>query len=307
MRKNLILTAVAAMVLSFMSCLPKAGKSYDASNPVAMIEALGNDIASESENWEKEQWDAMADNLETAIRNLPAQMGEDDAAIVASALQRMGVYAERHKRTASELLGVIDAYNQKATAAAAPAPEAAPAAQAPVVQKAAAPQAVPAGLLVGSVIREGGYTNVRQSPSTSAAIVTKIKDGSPIYYKRYNNSWCEIYDQQGQFLGYMHSSKVVASAPTVSAPQTGRVATGTKYDWLAARYVTASDLAGMNSQQLRILRNAIYARHYRKFKDAGLRNFFNQQQWYDGLRDEIPASELNKYETYNIQFIQRYE
>ena len=43
------------------------------------------------------------------------------------------------------------------------------------------------------------------------------------------------------------------------------------------------------------------------FQDASLRNYFNTFQWYDGYRDEIPASELNKFEKYNIQFIQRYE
>ena len=301
MKRKLMFVGVFAFVDMLMSCLPKDGnKKYDASKPVEMIEVIGNDVAAESDNWEKEQWDNLADQLETAIRNLPKELGEDDAAIVESALQRMGVYAERHKRIASELLGVIESYKQPSVPLNTTKPQAAPAA----APKATA--AVPAGLLLGSVIQEGGYTNVRQSPSTQAAIVNKIKDGSPIYYKKYNGSWCEVYDQQGSFMGYMHASKVVAGSAPV-ATSTARVATGTKYDWLAARYVTESDLVGMNSSQLRILRNAIYARHYRRFKDAGLRNFFNSEVWYDGLRDEIPASELNKYETYNIQFIQRHE
>lgn len=297
---------MVAIVVTFMSCLPGGGgKKYDTSKPVQMIEAIGNDVAAESDNWDKEQWDAMADNLETAIRNLPKDMGEDDAAIVSSALQRMGVYAERHKRTASELLGVIAGYKgdnapQPAQAQPQPAPVAAP-------KAAPAPKTAPSGLLLGSVIREGGYTNVRQQPSTSSAIVTKIKDGSPIYYKPYNRSWCEIYNQNGGFMGYMHASKVVANAVQAAPAPSGRVATGTRYDWLAARYVTASDLAGMSSGELRILRNAIYARHYRRFKDANLRAYFNNEVWYDGIRDEIPARELNKYEKYNIEFIKRYE
>ena len=97
---------------------------------------------------------------------------------------------------------------------------------------------------------------------------------------------------------------VPSTAPTSSTSK--GVATGTIFDWLATRYVTEADIAN-HSHELRILRNAIYARHYRKFKDANLRNFFNQFQWYRGERDEIPASELNQYEQYNIQFIQKYE
>ena len=80
-----------------------------------------------------------------------------------------------------------------ASAASAPAPAPAPA----------------SGLLPAHVIREGGYTNVRQDPSTSAIIVNKIADGSPIKYKKYNAKWCIVYDLAGNRLGYMHASKVI--------------------------------------------------------------------------------------------------
>ena len=140
--------------------------------------------------------------------------------------------------------------------------------------------------------------------------MTKVKDGNAIYYTAYNANWCNVYNTAGQFLGYMHKSKVIPDGAPAAPAATSRraaVATGTVYDWLAQRYVTDADVRNLNSSQLRILRNAIYARHYRKFQDAGLRNYFNTFQWYDGYRNEIPASELNKYEKYNIQFIQRYE
>lgn len=67
----------------------------------------------------------------------------------------------------------------------------------------------PAGIRRGSVIREGGYTNVRQGPGTNYSVVTKIKDGSPIYYSEYDAKWCIIYNDNYKMIGYMHSSKVI--------------------------------------------------------------------------------------------------
>lgn len=315
-----LLSAAVVMV----SCIQKGFKAAQKSTPVEKIETLSNEMSSNCEEWEKDTWDDAADLLENALGNLPDKMTNDEATIVNSALSSMKVYADRHRRKASGVLDVITKYNpgEAGTAAepvaaepvaAEPAtaePIAEPAPQ-PVTQPApqpvAKPAAPPAGLLQGSVIREGGYTNVRKGPGTNFAIVTKIKDGSPIYFTNYNNNWCVVYNNAGKMLGYMHASKVVNSAYSAPARSSkGPVADGTIFDWLATRYVTANDIA-VHRNELRILRNAIYARHYRKFKDAGLRNYFNQFQWYDGYRDEIPASELNKYEKYNIQFIQKYE
>lgn len=313
------LLLLAAFVL--VSCDKKGLKAGQSSNPLDKIEALSNEISSDGEEWTKEDWDDAADILENALGNLPDKMTSEEETIVNSALSRMKVYGERHRRKASGLLDAIAKFTPEETESTAPQTgetEAQPTAQPvatqpqPAAQPAAqpAPQPVappPAGLLSGSVIREGGYTNVRKGPGTNYAIVTKIKDGSPIYYTNYNAKWCVVYNNAGNILGYMHSSKVVPGGYVAPArSSSARVADGTIYDWLATRYVNEADIAN-HRHELRILRNAIYARHYRKFKDAGLRNFFNQFQWYDGYRDEIPASELNKYEKYNIQFIQKYE
>ena len=61
----------------------------------------------------------------------------------------------------------------------------------------------------GHVIQEGGYTNVRSGPGTNYSIVKKIKDGSPIYYTVYNSKWCVVYNDNGDAIGYMYSSKVI--------------------------------------------------------------------------------------------------
>ena len=79
------------------------------------------------------------------------------------------------------------------------------------------------------------------------------------------------------------------------------------YDWLSTRYVTYSDIQYMDRGQVRVLKNSIYARHGRRFKDANLRAYFNSQSWYYPTRNEVPAREFNKYENYNINFLLKYE
>ncbi len=310
MKQKTIVYVMLVACFFLASCKNAEEKSAKSTDPVDIIETLSNDISQLSDEWTKEQWDDAADMFENALGNLPKSMTNDEETIVSSSVSRMKVYAERHRRRASELLGALEKFSpSKAEAETAAQPVAQPAAVSqpapPVASRPTASLPPIAGLLTAHVIREGGYTNVREGPGTNYGIVTKIKDGSPIYYTDYNDKWCEVYDASGQMLGYMHSSKVIRSGAPAAQPS--RVATGTEFDWLANRYATEADLRYSDASQLRILRNAIYARHYYRFKDAGLRRFFNSMQWYDGYRSEIPESEFNKFEKYNINFIKRHE
>lgn len=72
-------------------------------------------------------------------------------------------------------------------------------------------------------------------------------------------------------------------------------------------WLTPDDVYYLNPTELRILRNTIYARHGRKFKDAKLRNYFYQFSWYRPYRNEVPMSELSKTEQHNISLIQAFE
>lgn len=98
----------------------------------------------------------------------------------------------------------------------------------------------------------------------------------------------------------------IPSIPNRSSQTTGAVY-GTQYDWLSTRYATYNDIRYMDKGQIRVLRNSIYARHGRKFKDANLRAYFRTQSWYTPRYDEIPASRLNNYEKTNIQFLKSHE
>lgn len=94
---------------------------------------------------------------------------------------------------------------------------------------------------------------------------------------------------------------------TTQPQRNPNVAWGTQYDWLSTRYATYDDIRNYDRGQIRVLKNSIYARHGRRFKDAQLRSYFNSQSWYRPRYDEVPAKQMNKYENANIAFLKKYE
>lgn len=81
---------------------------------------------------------------------------------------------------------------------------------------------------------------------------------------------------------------------------------GNDYKWLSERKVTESDLAGKSKQELRIMRNAIFARHGYIFNSSDLRKYFSAQSWYKGEKKNVSA-ELSTIEKQNVEFIKRHE
>ena len=101
--------------------------------------------------------------------------------------------------------------------------------------------------------------------------------------------------------------RMVITNTTATTQRNPNVAWGTQYDWLSTRYATYDDIRNYDSGQIRVLKNSIYARHGRRFKDANLRKYFNSQPWYNPRYDEVPAKQFNKYENANIAFLKKYE
>ncbi len=75
------------------------------------------------------------------------------------------------------------------------------------------------------------------------------------------------------------------------------------------RYLEESELWGLNAEQCRIARNEIFARHGRKFSDAGLQAYFDACYWYKGTiePDAFDSAVLNEFEVYNRDLIVEYE
>lgn len=77
-------------------------------------------------------------------------------------------------------------------------------------------------------------------------------------------------------------------------------------------YIPESTIANMNSYQLYLARNEIFARHGRIFVNQDLKDYFGSQGWYQPIYDPATfdswgLSMLNGYERANLELIQRYE
>ncbi|MCR5289290.1 MAG: YARHG domain-containing protein [Treponema sp.] len=70
--------------------------------------------------------------------------------------------------------------------------------------------------------------------------------------------------------------------------------------------LTDSDLKDLDKAQLRLMRNAVYARHGRTFKSVDLQSLWECYTWYKKNPDYSDAL-LTETDKYNIELIQKYE
>ena len=76
------------------------------------------------------------------------------------------------------------------------------------------------------------------------------------------------------------------------------------YPFTSERVVTESDLVGLSSKDLKIMRNEIYARHGYIFKTADMKAYFSEQSWYSPISENVELSDL---ELKNVNFIKAHE
>ena len=76
--------------------------------------------------------------------------------------------------------------------------------------------------------------------------------------------------------------------------------------YLTSRKIGYNDIAGKSQDELRIMRNYIYAVHGYKFKSADLQRYFGQFSWYTPLYSDV-SGQLSSIEKFNVQFIKSYE
>lgn len=98
----------------------------------------------------------------------------------------------------------------------------------------------------------------------------------------------------------------VVPASSVAPLHKGGSASKNPYAWLSQREVCAADLRGLSGSELRILRNAIYARHGYIFQSADLSRFFSQFSWYEPRYSNV-ESLLSTIEKRNVREIKRWE
>ncbi|MBK3520050.1 YARHG domain-containing protein [Carboxylicivirga marina] len=79
-----------------------------------------------------------------------------------------------------------------------------------------------------------------------------------------------------------------------------------KYKVASCRLLKETDIAGLSTKQLRIMRNEIFARYGYSFKSEDLSNYFSSKEWYNPVSDNVDQY-LTEVEKKNIKLIRKLE
>ena len=74
------------------------------------------------------------------------------------------------------------------------------------------------------------------------------------------------------------------------------------YSWLSDRLATDIDVRGKTKEDLRIMRNTIFAMHGYIFHTKEMKDYFQHQNWYEPMKTDV-SSELSSLEQKNIAFL----
>ena len=79
-----------------------------------------------------------------------------------------------------------------------------------------------------------------------------------------------------------------------------------KYQVASQRELTAADLQGKSSAELKIMRNEIFARYGYVFKTKDMKEYFGSQPWYRPSAADV-TRKLTALEKKNVELIKRFE
>lgn len=79
-----------------------------------------------------------------------------------------------------------------------------------------------------------------------------------------------------------------------------------KYEYLREREMTYADVEGKSAEELRLMRNYIFARRGYIFESEDLKEYFEQFSWYVPLYYDV-TPRLSDIEKYNVSFIKEFE
>jgi len=99
----------------------------------------------------------------------------------------------------------------------------------------------------------------------------------------------------------------VAASRGIAGPRSAQLKAenGDLFVDLGRRYLTREQLQSLSADQLAIVRNQIFARRGRYFKDDWLRAYFSQFSWYRPYAWEVPLSPLEQANVKLVQSLER--
>ncbi len=173
--------------------------------------------------------------------------------------------------------------------------------------------------LQGSDEESNGYGGwISETKKAILALYTDDNDQvSNWYMNNYPSSSLDSFYNQlpGAPVQETQAPQTETQAPQAEtqAPQAETQAQIIKQGYLVpdanTRYLSDSDVSGMDARIACFAKNEIYARHGRQFVSSELSAYFNSQPWYSGTisPNSFSDSVFNEYEMSNIQVLLRRE
>ena len=108
------------------------------------------------------------------------------------------------------------------------------------------------------------------------------------------------------FTAFSNDSKYTNSKIQQTQSKKKNVSIPGRFPQASERLLTASDLQGLSKNDLKIMRNEIFARHGYIFQTQDMKSYFRNQSWYSPQSSNVTAK-LSNIEIKNIELIKGYE
>ncbi len=149
-----------------------------------------------------------------------------------------------------------------------------------------------------------------------------VDTGTMVFNEKHLEAWSDAESANASTPSSSSSDSSASSSSSTSNQNSNTASSGSNTNTSSYYYngdyvlpnsssqlLTYADVQGLTSDELRLARNEIYARHGRKFDDNALQSYFNSKSWYTGTIDPDDFSQdmLSSIERSNVSFIESYE
>ena len=153
---------------------------------------------------------------------------------------------------------------------------------------------------IGIIDDPDGYTNVREHNNINSKIILSVKENEEFKIIDKTGDWWKILTKDG-IVGYMHKSRINNIKKKVQG----------RFPEASTHKLTEGQLSLWNSDELRLMRNEIFARYGYVFKSKDLKEYFNNQEWNRNIEKLTPSDDgtgiLKDIEKANNKKIQEIE
>lgn len=141
----------------------------------------------------------------------------------------------------------------------------------------------------------------------SYSVIGKSTDGGTYYlsFPTDVQAYTEDAEAYGEYMQMANDLAWVEDRITLSGENLITIEGDYIFPQSSTAYLSESDLAPLDADQIQMAINEIYARHHRKFVLKEVQEYFNSKSWYTGTVEakDFDTKVMNDYEATNINLM----